>query len=153
MPFLQLGMYSHSPYVLYHLDLHHPSISVSSSLPPRSPANGKAVHARLPPCEDAEQLREGGAAESGGAAAEIRRLQPVRVCPEGSDPHERGEVPQGYSVFRYSTQAKRWQDGGKHQHHVATELLGHNKATHTMRPCFSCSVYYHLVYKKGITYS
>lgn len=42
-------------------------------------AHGEAVHARLPPREDAELLWEGGAAQPGGAAAEVRRLQPLCV--------------------------------------------------------------------------
>lgn len=34
-------------------------------------AHGQDLHAGLPPREDAELLREGGAAESGGSAAKI----------------------------------------------------------------------------------
>lgn len=73
-------------------------------VPPRplsaSPsAHGEAVHARLPPGEDAELLREGGAAQPGGAAAEVRRLQPVGVRQQGSDPHAGGKAPQLFTLI------------------------------------------------------
>lgn len=55
-------------------------------------ATGAAVHVGLPPGEDAERLPADAAAEPGGAAAEVRRLQPQRVRQQSPDPHEGGET-------------------------------------------------------------
>lgn len=68
----------------------------SVGLPPS--AHGEAVHARLPPGQDARLLWEGGGAQSGRTATEVRCLQPVCVCRQGSDPHEWGKVSQQCSV-------------------------------------------------------
>lgn len=58
---------------------------------PRSPAvHGEAVAAGVPPPQDAELLREDGAAAAGRAAAALRRVQHSRVQAAGPDPHARG---------------------------------------------------------------
>lgn len=61
--------------------------------------HGKAVNACLPSSENAELLREGGRAQPGGTAAEVRRLQSICVHQQGSDPYEGGKMQQPSSVI------------------------------------------------------
>lgn len=51
---------------------------------------GQDFHAGLPSGEDAELLWEDGDVEPGRPPAEMWRLEPCSVHPEGSDPHETG---------------------------------------------------------------
>jgi len=78
-----------------------------SLVPLSSSAHGDHLHAGFSSSENAEVLWDGRTTEPGGSTAKVWCLQPLSVCPEGPDPHEKGDTPNYSMGYKLHLQLQR----------------------------------------------